>query len=595
MADVTKDLLLKISTTGDDGAIDIIEKITNKTIGLNQAWELFNKILGLAKSAVGFLADTFAGMVDISSNFEQMGIRFETIFGGSGPAQKALDWAVKFAATTPLSLEQVTEAMMRLKAYGFDPMSGSLQSIGDAAFALGGDFNSIVLALGQMSLRGHVVQQELNQLTNNNIPAAKWLQEEFRLTAEQMGDIGKQAISSDKAIKVIMENFDKFYGGSLTRAGDTWKGALTTIWDTWVIFQKTIMDSGPFEFLVDNIKKIRDAFSSWADSKSGLAVAGAIGKTLLDNMVNFKDVILNSISPTITGLGETLIDFAKSFALIWNPIVNIAGAVLIPLGMGISAIAKGLGLVSEPINSIEGVFSALVTELLPGAIMFIGKIYDGVQQLWFFMRSIPEHFVILFEKGLALLTYGLKVYVAELAKILPGGIIPDSMLDKLGELSNSLRADAEARTNALGAITAKEYETLRLSGEFWSDFANNTKKDLGKMQNVIDAFKIDVKNPFGLQSALNAFTSGSTSSSTQKGTVLYDVETGRGAEKYFDPNVSPPQVKIDKETSKNLISPELPKKNEVQLIAPPGDDLLTVFVKYVNKSIRAEGTIGAGF
>jgi tape measure domain-containing protein len=235
----------------------------------NQAFQLVTGVAGLAKSAfmaVAGAASSIAGEFASTGNtFEQLGIRFETVFGGSGPAKKALDWATEFGAKTPLTLEEVTSQMIKMKTFGFDPMDGSMQKIGDASFALGTDFNGIVTALGQMSLKGKVSSEELMQLAERNVPAFEILREKFHLTAGQMEKIGDAGLDVKEAVKAIVDEMGVRYQGAMQRASDTTKGALSTIGDTWEVLKKTILDSGPWEFVRESVVAIRDKFSEFAN------------------------------------------------------------------------------------------------------------------------------------------------------------------------------------------------------------------------------------------------------------------------------------------------------------------------------------------
>ena len=75
-------------------------------------------------------------VISTSANFEQMTSTLETIEGSSEKAKQSMDWVAEFAKTTPYELDQVASSFVRLRAYGLDPMDGTLRAVGDAASAM---------------------------------------------------------------------------------------------------------------------------------------------------------------------------------------------------------------------------------------------------------------------------------------------------------------------------------------------------------------------------------------------------------------------------------------------------------------------------
>ena len=72
-----------------------------------------------------------------ASDFERYQTILETVEGSSRKAQRSMDWISRFAVKTPFELDQVTDAFVKLRAYGLDPTGGLLRSLGDAASAMG--------------------------------------------------------------------------------------------------------------------------------------------------------------------------------------------------------------------------------------------------------------------------------------------------------------------------------------------------------------------------------------------------------------------------------------------------------------------------
>ena len=86
-------------------------------------------------------------IVGTSAQFEKFQTVLETIEGSSEKAKASMDWVADFAAKTPYELNGVTDAFVKLKAYGIDPQTGALRSAGDAAAAMGKPLEQAVEAL----------------------------------------------------------------------------------------------------------------------------------------------------------------------------------------------------------------------------------------------------------------------------------------------------------------------------------------------------------------------------------------------------------------------------------------------------------------
>lgn len=233
-----------------------------------------------------FASALLSSFNSVGNQFQQLGVKMETIFGGSGPADKALKWAAEFGAKTPLTLDQVGAAMIKLKTFGFDPMDGTLQKLGDTAFALGSDFDGIVTALGQMQLKGKVSAEELMQLAERNVPVYDILREKFNLTAEQLGNIGKVGLDVNEAVKAIVDGLGTRFSGAMAKAANTVQGSFSTIDDILTVFQKKILDAGVWDTYTNYIIKVRDTLDRYLNSWSGQELARNIG-SLLNDIVKF--------------------------------------------------------------------------------------------------------------------------------------------------------------------------------------------------------------------------------------------------------------------------------------------------------------------
>lgn len=202
-----------------------------------------NKVISAATSLQGVLlgvGGTWAGIIkpmQLSGDFEQTQIAFTTMLKSAEQANSFLTQAQNMANATPFEFPQLADASKKMLAFGWDVKSilPDLSTIGDAASGLGlgaEGINQITLALGQMKAKGRVQGDEILQLTEAGVPAAKILQEQLGLTAEQVGEIGKQGLESDKAIKALLTGMNQRFGGMMQNQAKTALGLMSTLKDT---------------------------------------------------------------------------------------------------------------------------------------------------------------------------------------------------------------------------------------------------------------------------------------------------------------------------------------------------------------------------
>jgi tape measure domain-containing protein len=178
-----------------------------------------------------------------------------------------VSWIKDFGATTPYELEQVTRGFVRLKAYGLDPMDGTLDTIGDAVAAMGGNqetFDRIVLAVGQMATKGKLAAQELRQLAENGIPAYQILSEKLGLTAEQVSDIGNHGVGAAEGIRALFEGLEERYGGAMAEQMTRFTGILSNAKDQVTLFLQALAKGGVLDAAKRPFRRWAKRFRPWS-------------------------------------------------------------------------------------------------------------------------------------------------------------------------------------------------------------------------------------------------------------------------------------------------------------------------------------------
>ncbi len=201
--------------------------------------------------AGGIVATAFATMaagavamgVKTASNLEQATVAFTNMLGSASQAKAMLADLQKLAAATPFEFPQLVDATRKLLAFGISAkdVRSYLIAIGDATAAMGGGpemIDALTRAFGQMSARGRVSMQEINQMTEAGIPALRILADQYGVTVGQMTKmIESGSVMSAEALPKLRDGIEKGtksvakMGGMMEAQSKTMAGLFSTLKD----------------------------------------------------------------------------------------------------------------------------------------------------------------------------------------------------------------------------------------------------------------------------------------------------------------------------------------------------------------------------
>lgn len=331
-------------------------------------------------------------VVSVSAQFEKMEATLTTIEGSADKAKASLDWVAQFAKDTPFELQEVSEAFIRLRAYGLDPMDGTLKSVGDAASAMGKSLMDGVEAIADATTN------ENERLKSFGITAST-AGDKITYTWRQNGKEFSKTLkkSGIEIAKFLNENFGARFSGAMVRQSKTWNGMVSNLGDSWIDFQRRIGDAGFFDAVKGQLGRLMDyigrldadgSLDKWAKSLSngltwGVDQAGFAFSRLQRHFKSISEWIENNSSswdklkyallaiaaikfPFITAIlaveevltwmegGDSIIgDFANSLSELTGVDANKIGAIMAALGGG-AAVLTTLGLLTPAVKGLAG-------------------------------------------------------------------------------------------------------------------------------------------------------------------------------------------------------------------------------------------------
>lgn len=218
-------------------------------------------------------------IIQTSAQFENFAAILETTEGSAEKARKALDWAQKFANLTPYELDGVTEAFVRMRAYGLEPTKGLMQTLGDTASAMDKPLMQAVEAIAD------AVTGENERLKEFGIKASKskglvsfaFTDKEGKQQVKTVKDNNRELIQS-----TLQTIWNSKYQGAMDKRSKTWDGMLSNVSGTWTTFLQKIGAAGVFDEVKKQLSGFLDLLNQMAGNGALDRVAKAIGETLGD-------------------------------------------------------------------------------------------------------------------------------------------------------------------------------------------------------------------------------------------------------------------------------------------------------------------------
>jgi phage tail tape-measure protein len=375
--------------------IDLVNRVSEPIRRISRSFEGLRRAAGPAMADVNARASALAGsvgslagkltllggagiwafksqFVDTASQFEQFTAILETVEGGSDKARRSMDWVSDFAAKTPYELAEVTDAFVKLRAYGMDPMNGLLKSMGDTSAAMGKPLMQAVEAIAD------AVTGEYERLKEFGVKAdTRGNRVRFNYTDKD----GKQQFKTvDKRNRQMIQStleaiWNEKYAGAMDKQSRTWRGMVSNLSDQWTRFKVKVMQAGLFDWMkgkLSDLLKLVDKMAAdgsldryarlWSvNIKAGMLEAWRVGTALWSGFKQIKaavdklaeamggyDNLLKAVAATIA------VNFLVKIGLLTASIVNLAKVVIPALTSSVTALWVAMGPVLAGLAIMHG-------------------------------------------------------------------------------------------------------------------------------------------------------------------------------------------------------------------------------------------------
>lgn len=275
--------------------------------GLATAGKVAAAGIGVASTAVIALGKIG---LDYNSQMEQYTTNFTTMLGSQEAAVKKVEELKEFAASTPLSMDDLANGTQTLLAFGVETenSTGILRQLGDIALGNADKMQRLSTAFGkataQGKLSGEVVQQMIDAGWNPLIQISQAAGETMEETQKRMSAGAISVGELEAAMESVTTGTGQFAGG-MESASHTMQGLIST--------------------LQDNVRsKIGEAFQSVSDKITGI----------LPKVIEFVNSIdTDKIVTAVQNVANAFIEFlpvitaATTATLAYKAAAGIAGII----------------------------------------------------------------------------------------------------------------------------------------------------------------------------------------------------------------------------------------------------------------------------
>jgi tape measure domain-containing protein len=274
-----------------------LEALAAKYTILEKGIELFKELALTVGGLVAFekIREEIGTVLETGDKFEKWGVQFKNAFGSADAGAEAFEKIKALAESTPYSLDVVTEAALRMRKEGLDPLDGSLQTLIDTNAKYGGSaeqLSALIDSFARAAARGELNTRLLVQLQQLGVPATKLLGDAMGVTADQIEKMAQKGELGRSSIDLLLKQLASANSGAAEAAMGTLTAQVTKLRDQWDEFLELIAKSGAYDFAKEELREVGEA----------------IQKGLADGSLQEK---AQAISDAIVGIGRAAISVVQ--------------------------------------------------------------------------------------------------------------------------------------------------------------------------------------------------------------------------------------------------------------------------------------------
>ncbi|MCE0801980.1 tape measure protein [Buttiauxella sp. S04-F03] len=286
MTTETARLLVVASSTGLD---KLNKELSGVQKGGSSAEKATNGLLSVIK---GFAAPVLAAVsataalnevINVTREFESLRASLEVATGSAQNASQAFGLIQQFAATTPYSLQESTQAFINLVNLGLNPSEEAMRSYGNTASSLGKSLDDMVQAVADAATGEFERLKEFGIKTKSNGDTISFT---FRGVTETVKN------SSAEIQRYLQDLGNNDFAGAMDKQSQTLNGVISNLGDNWNQLVMSFSQSGPGDIVKETLQAISDGVQD-------------VNSTFTNGNV---DTVLHSWEGSLNGIEQQLDD-----------------------------------------------------------------------------------------------------------------------------------------------------------------------------------------------------------------------------------------------------------------------------------------------
>lgn len=380
------ELLVKIGV--DDQASGKISKIAQGLgNGLKTAAKVGAAAVGAASTAIVALGKIG---LEYNSQMEQYTTNFTTMLGSQEAAVKKVQELKEFAASTPLSMDDLAKGTQTLLAFGVESenSTGILRQLGDIALGDADKMQRLSTAFGKATAAGKVtgdtVQQMIDAGWNPLIQISKSAGETMEETQKRMSAGAISVEELQAAMEAVTTGTGQFAGG-MEAASHTTQGLISTLKDNanalvgevFMPISDGLLGSvlpGAIEAVSSLTTAFRENGISGMIEAAGGILGSAIGE-FTNALPKFVGVASEIVKSLVKGIKNNLPQITEGAV---TTVETLANGIL---GMLPEIIKLGLDVIVSLANGIAESLPELIPTIVDVVIQIVETLIDNVDML----------------------------------------------------------------------------------------------------------------------------------------------------------------------------------------------------------------------
>ena len=291
-------------------------------------------LAAMAGAVVGLqgLTGLAKDVISTGAAFETLEGRLTSLLGSSDAAKDAFAQIKELAKTTPFEVQGLTEAYVKLTAFGLQPSMKQMQAIADTAATMGGGTEAltrVTLALGQAWTKSKLQGDEILQLAEAGVPVWDLLAKATGKNTEELQKMSEAGTLGRNVILKLIDALGQENMGASAKLMDTFSGAVSNAHDALDEFYSLIAQSGVLEYLTGQVKALLEEF----DRMKANGELKDAAKEIADNFIQLAEGVKTAMEAVSALSGVIKVGVEAYIA--WR----VAGMTLIPMLSGVGTAA----------------------------------------------------------------------------------------------------------------------------------------------------------------------------------------------------------------------------------------------------------------